>query len=117
MPESFDEMVQDMKALSQNGVTLPVAEDEWDTLPDTVSYGMISLEMETDQLNANSLKTDVAYQGSIDLYSRSRPGAGWVPLITNILTEYCGACWWLNSHTYERDTGLFHWEWVFELEA
>ena len=38
-----------------------------------------------------------------------------VGLITDTLTEHCGASWSLNSHTYERETGLFHWEWTFEV--
>ena len=70
MTNEYASLVKAMKALTQvvdpeaevqKTVTLPVAEDEWRTRPDT------------------------------------------------------GSCWELNSHQYERDTGLFHWEWTFEV--
>ena len=46
----------------------------------------------------------------------ARVSEGEKKAITDILTEHCGSCWSLNSHTYERETGLFHWEWTFEVE-
>ena len=125
MPDAYTELVNELKALSQvidptaeepETVTLPVAEDEWRTRPDTVSYGLVSLDFETDQLNGDSIKLDASYEGSADLFSLARNGAGWVPMITGVLTKHCGSCWRLNSHTYERETGLFHWEWVFEVQ-
>lgn len=115
MPEEYENLVEDLKALEQEGAGLPMAEDEWYTRPDTVSYGLISLDFEAGQLNGDGLKQDVSYEGSVDLFSLARSGAGWVPLITETLTEHCGSAWSLNSHTYERDTGLFHWEWTFEV--
>lgn len=120
MPEMYAEMVQALKSLTQENeddtVTLPMAEDEWYTRPDTVSYGMVSLDFEAGQLNGDNLKRDVSYEGSVDLFSMVRGGAGWVQKITDTLTEFTGSCWSLNSHTYERETGLFHWEWTFEVE-
>ena len=117
MPEKYAELVTAMKALEQEGILLPVAEDEWYTRPDTVSYAVISLDFESGQLNGDGLKTDRAFEGSVDLFSMVKSGAGWVDEITKTLTSICGACWSLNSHTYERETGLFHWEWTFELEG
>jgi len=124
MPEEYTNLVTALKALEQVEnpeaqdpvtVTLPMAEDEWYTRPDTVSYGIVSLDFETDQLEADGVKNDTSYEGSVDLFSMVRSGAGWVELITGTLTEYCGGSWSLNSHTFERDTGLFHWEWTFEV--
>lgn len=115
MPEEYENLVEALKALEQEGAGLPMAEDEWYTRPDTVSYGIVSLEFEAGQLNGDGLKQDVSHEGSVDLFSLARSGAGWVPLITATLTEHCGGSWSLNSHTYERDTGLFHWEWTFEV--
>ena len=123
MPEEYTSLVTALKALQQTegtgqnaqSVTLPMAETEWNTRPDTVSYGIVSLDAESGQLNADGVKQDVSHEGSVDLFSLERSGAGWVPLITGKLTEHCGSCWSLNSHTFERDTGLFHWEWVFEV--
>ena len=111
----YEALVADMKNLTQNGVTLPMAEDEWYTRPDEVSYGTVSLDFEADALEGNDLKQDTAYSGSVDLFSMVRGGAGWIPLIKGVLEEHCGACWSLNSHQYERETGLFHWEWIFQI--
>lgn len=124
MPEEYLALVETLKNLQQVEdltadplvmVTLPMAEDGWDTRPDTVSYGVVSLDFEAGQLTGDSVKQDVSYEGSVDLYSMVKSGAGWVGLITDTLTEHCGASWSLNSHTYERETGLFHWEWTFEV--
>ena len=116
----FANLVAAMKALTQGEepavVTLKVAEDEWYTRPDTVSYGVISLDFEAGALDGDNRKMDVSWEGSMDLFSLVKDGAGWVPLITGTLEAYCGPCWSLNTHTYERETGLFHWEWTFELE-
>lgn len=124
MPEEYTALVNALKNLQQaedlsgeNPVmaTLPMAEDEWYTRPDTVSYGIVSLDFEAEALRGDGVKQDTAYEGSVDLFSMVRDGAGWVPLITGTLTEHCGGSWSLNSHTYERETGLFHWEWTFEV--
>ena len=124
MPEDYENLVKALKAMEQAEdpqrtdsatVKLPMAEDEWYTRPDTVSYGIVAREFEADQLHADDVKQDTCWEGSVDLFSMVRGGAGWVPMIENVLTVYCGGGWHLNSHTYERDTGLFHWEWVFRI--
>ena len=115
----YQSLVTALKGLTQGEapaeITLPRAEDEWNTRPDSESYGIVQLDFEAGALNADNRKADVSWEGSVDLFSRARSGAGWVPLITGTLETYCDACWSLNSHTYERDTGLFHWEWTFEV--
>ena len=122
MPEEYTALVTALKALTQGEspdpiVKLPMAEDEWNTRPDTVSYGTVRLDFEVDALNGDNRKQAAAYEGSVDLYSLNRDGAGWVPLITGTLTEYCESAWSLNTHMYEQETGLFHWEWVFQVEG
>ena len=126
MPEEYTALVTALKNLQQVEdltadppvmVTLPMAEDEWDTRPETVSYGYVTLDYEVDALYGDDRKRSTAYEGGVQLYSLARNGAGWVELITETLTAHCGPCWSLNSHTYERETGLFHWEWVFEVEG
>lgn len=122
MPEEYTALVTALKALTQGEspaqvVTLPMAEDEWDTRPDTVSYGIVSLDYEVDALRGDNRKVATAYEGAVQLYSLQRDGAGWVELITGTLTEHCESCWSLNYHTYERDTGLFHWDWTFQVEG
>lgn len=119
MPDEYTTMVSALKALTQgeapNTVTLPVAESEWDTRPDVDSYGVVNLDFEAGADRGDDVKDFEVYEGSIDLFSRTRSGSGWVELICNTLTAYCDGSWSLNSHTYERDTGYFHWEWTFEL--
>ena len=121
MPEEYTNLANAMKALTQgeepNTVTLPVAENDWNTRPDTDSYGIITLDYETDALHGDNLKQAEAYEGSMHLFSRAKDGAGWIPLIKNTLKEYCDGAWSLNHHAYERETGLFHWEWVFQVEG
>lgn len=119
MPEAYSGLVEALKALTQEDgrdtVTLPMAEDEWYTRPDTVSYGIVSLDFEAGQLYGDNRKADRSHEGSVDLFSMVKTGAGWVEKITETLTEHLDGSWSLNSHTYERDTGLFHWEWTFEV--
>lgn len=128
MPEEYTALVEALKALTQEEepartdaeavtVTLPMAEDEWYTRPDTVSYGTVRLDFEADALYGDNRKVATAWEGSVDLYSLVKTGAGWVELIVQTLTEHCDGCWSLNYHTYERDTGLFHWEFVFQVEG
>lgn len=126
MPEEYLNLVEALKALTQvenpNAaepveVILPMAEDEWYTRPDTVSYGTVKLDFEVDNLTGDDLKQDTSYEGSVDLYSMVRSGAGWVELICEVLKTHCGAIWSLNNHSYERDTGLYHWEWSFQVEG
>lgn len=124
MPEEYTQLVAALKALQQaddpkaNPVTyhtLPMAEDEWYTRPDTVSYGMVRLDFEASTDVGDDLKASTAYEGSVDLFSMERSGAGWIPLIKSTLASYCQDSWKLNTHTYERETGLYHWEWVFQV--
>ena len=120
MPTEYTQLVAALKALTQgekpNQVTLPMAENDWNTRPETVSYGTVRLDFEFGALYGDNLKCATAYEGMVDLYSLQKDGAGWVELITGTLTEHCDGAWILNHHTYERDTGLFHWEWAFQVE-
>ena len=121
MPQEYTQLVAALKALTQgetpNTVTLLMAEDGWNTRPDADSYGIVALDFEADALRGDNIKCATAYEGSVDLFSRKRDGDGWIPLITSALTEHCDGAWHLNSRQYERETGLFHWEWVFQLEG
>ena len=120
MPTEYTQLVAALKALTQgespNVRTLPMAENEWNTRPDADSYGIVALDFEADALHGDNLKQITAYEGKIDLFSRSKDGAGWVELIVQTLTEHCEGAWSLNSHMYERENKIFHWEWVFQVE-
>ena len=121
MPEEYTSLVTALKALTQgekpNVITLPMAENEWNTRPDAESYGTVALDFEVDALYGDNVKKSTSYEGSVDLYSRQKDGCGWVPLIASTLTEYCEGAWSLNSHMYERENNIFHWEWAFEVEG
>lgn len=120
MPDDYTSLVTDLKAMTQGEgtqeITLPVVENSWDTRPDSDSYGIVSLDFEVGALYGDNVKKATAYEGSFDLFSISKDGAGWLPIIKNVLTKNCDGCWSLNSHQYERETGLFHWEWSFQVE-
>ena len=122
MPEEYTNLVKALKELSQGTspdpvITLPMAENEWNTRPDTESYGIVSLDFEADALYGDDLKQCISYAGSVQLYSHRKDGAGWLQLITDTLTAYCDGCWSFNSLQWERENNLFHWEWVFEVEG
>ena len=120
MPTEYTQLVSALKALTiiddQDSRTLPMAENEWNTRPDADSYGIVALDFEADALHGDDIKCATAYAGSVDLFSRKKDGDGWIDLICGALTAHCDGAWSLNSHQYERETGLFHWEWAFQVE-
>ena len=111
----YEKLVKALKSLKQNDVTLPMKEDEWSTRPEAESYGLVSFDFEAASLDGDSIKLDAAYEGSVDLFSLDKRGGGWRPLIEATLQAHCGASWSLNSRQYERETGLGHWEWTFQI--
>lgn len=119
--DDYADLVNAMKALTQGEgsatVTLPMAEYEWNTRPESSSYGTIRIDFEVDPLNGDDRKVCRAFEGSVDLYSRSRNGEGWTQEIETTLAAYCDSAWMLNISTYENDTRLFHWEWSFQVEG
>ena len=116
MPTEYTQLVAALKALTQGNRTLPMAENDWNTRPDSESYGIVALDFEADALHGDNVKVCTAYEGSVDLFSRKKDGDGWVPIIAQTLTEHCDGAWSLNSHQYERENGIFHWEWTFQVE-
>ena len=107
----YDELVRQLKAI--NGVQF--AEYEWKTRPNG-NYGTVQLDFEAEDDDGDDRKQDRAWEGSVDLYTR-----GEVPLIVaaveNALEDICESAWSLNSIHYERETGLIHREFVFQIEA
>ena len=110
MCSQYEALVSALKSLA-----LPMAENEWYSRPECDSYGIVALDFEAGAIRGNNTKLDTVYEGSVDLFSHAKDGGGWVPLITETMETYCDGSWSLNSHVYERDTGLFHWEWTFEV--
>lgn len=121
MPENYLSLAAAMKALTQGegdaAITLPVAENGWNTRPNADSYGIVQLDFEAEALYGDNSKVAESFEGSFDLYSRSKNGAGWVPIIREALAEHCEGCWRLNHVAYEAESRLFHWEWTFQIEG
>lgn len=112
MPESYESLVAALKLLG-----IPFAENAWTTRPNSDSYGVVSLEFEGDSDDGDDLKQDRSWEGSIDLYSRQKRGGGHSAEIEEILTEICGSAWETSiAGTWEHDSLLFRWEWVFRME-
>lgn len=110
MPEEYTQLVEALK-----GLEVPFAENAWVTRPNRESYGVVSLEFEAGNQGGDGLKQDTAWEGSVDLFSRDKNGEGYPEEIGSVLKEICGASWEMNHHAWERETGLFHWEWVFQI--
>ena len=71
----FESLVAALKSLTQgeepNAHTLPMAEDEWYTRPDTVSYGIVSMDFEADAMDADNEKQTRALEGSVEMIPSS----------------------------------------------
>ena len=92
MPQEYTNLVTALKGLTQGTapdpvITLPMAENEWNTRPNADSYGIVALDFEADALHGDNVKQITAYEGSVDLFSRSKDGARWVELIAATLTD------------------------------
>lgn len=110
MPTDYEALVAALKLTD-----VPFAEYGWSTRPEG-TYGVVALEFENTSDDGDNLKQDRSWEGSIDLFSKSKRGEGHPAEIEEILTEICEDAWELNSTTWEPETKLFHWEWVFRVE-
>lgn len=109
MPSEYEALVA---ALKLTGT--PVAEYDWKTRPEGAYY-VVALEAENGTFNADCERLDRSWEGSLDLfYPKLTDRDDLIEATEEILAETFGASWYLNSTQYERDTGLFHVEWVFE---
>ena len=106
----FDELVAKLKNIS--GVSF--TEYEWKTRPDG-NFGTVQLDFEAEDDTGDDCHQDRAWEGSVDLFTR---GKAWliVAAVESALEEVCGGSWELNSEQYERETGLIHREFVFQIE-
>lgn len=81
--------------------------------PNAVPPYLVWAEDGDNDLAADNVHGERCYTGTVDLYSREDPE----PLFEAVpaALEGIGAAWYLNSVQYEEDTGLTHWEWVWEV--
>lgn len=111
MPSEYEALVAALKLTD-----IPFSEYAWKTRPEG-TYGVISLEFEAGTNEGDGDKLDRVWEGSIDVfYTKLSERADIYSTVEEILREICGDSWELNSVQYENTTGLFHAEWVFQVQ-
>ena len=108
---TFDELVRQLKAIQ--GVSF--TEYEWKTRPNG-NFGTVQLDFEAESDNGDDCKQDRAWEGSVDLYTHGKEMVI-VAAVESALEDVCEGSWSLNSEQYERETGLIHREFTFQIEA
>ena len=107
----FDTLVALLKAIE--GVQF--AEYEWKTRPNG-NFGTVQIDFEAEIDDGDDCKQDRAWEGSVDLFTRGKEMMI-VAAVESALETVCEGSWYMNSEQYERETGLIHREFVFQLEA
>lgn len=111
MPSQYDALVAALKTTE-----IPFAEYGWETRPAGM-HGIVAIDFESSFLNGDGLKQDRVWEGSVDVFFTALDDRNSiVSAVEEKLAEVCGCSWELNSTTYEHETGLFHFEWVFEVQ-
>lgn len=75
------------------------------------NYGVIAVDGQN-ALRAGDQTAEKVPEGTIDWFTRSP--ASTMPGQVESLLDRLGASWYLNSVQYESDTGLLHYEWVWQ---
>lgn len=107
----YDELVRELKAIE--GVEF--TEYEWKTRPNG-NHGTVQLDFEAEDDDGDDRKQDRAWEGSVDLYTKGKEMMI-AAAVESVLESICESAWYLNSEQYERETGLVHREFVFQIEA
>ena len=94
-----------------NATEIPFAAYGWDNAP-AGDYGVISLEGQESSVGGDNRIDSQAIRGSIDLFVHGIDASGAVA-VQNAINGL--VAWRLNSIQYEDDTGLIHYEWIFEM--
>jgi len=111
MPSEYETLVAALKLTD-----IPFQEYGWKTRPEGV-YGIVSLDMESGSLTGDDEKIDRVYEASVDVFwPKLADRDDIIGTIEEILRDVCGSSWELNHSTYEHATGLFHAEWVCEIQ-
>lgn len=81
--------------------------------PNSIPPYIVWAEDGSDNLLADDSHAEQAISGTIDLYTKKEND----PLMDSIerLLDGKGFGWYFNSSQYETETGLLHFEWVFEI--
>ena len=106
-------MFEQLLALLQ-ATEIPFAAYGWDNAPSGM-YGVVSLDSGAGTLAGDQKIIAQAVEGTVDLYLRDISTTN-PKTVQGVLNDLDGCAWRLNSIQYEDETGLIHWEWVFQLE-
>ena len=111
MPSEYEALVAALKLTD-----IPFAEYAWKKRPEG-TYGVVSLDLEAGRMNGDGRKLDRVWEASVDVfYTALSDRDDITATVEEVLTEICGSGWTLNSIQYEHNTGLFHMEWVCEIQ-
>lgn len=100
----MDEILVELKKLGA------FADYAWSHAP-ADNYGVIAIDGQN-ALRAGDALAEKVPEGTIDWFTRSP--ASTMPGEVESLLDRLGASWYLNSVQYEDDTGLLHYEWVWQ---
>lgn len=100
----MDEILTELKKLGA------FATYAWSHAP-ADNYGVIAIDSQN-ALRAGDGTAEKVQEGTIDWFTRAPDSA--VPESVETLLDRLGASWYLSSVQYEDDTGLIHWEWVWQ---
>lgn len=107
----YETLVAAMKAITD----LPVSEYEWKTRP-AGNHATIQLDFGADGDQGDDHHQDQAYEGSVDLFTKGNAPA-LAAQVEAVLESICGAAWELNTQEYDRETGMIHREYAFQIEV
>ena len=111
MPSEYEALVAALKLTD-----IPFAEYGWKKRPEGV-YGVVSLDMEVSSLDGDGEKQDRIWEASVDVFLPLLSDRGdATETVEETLTAVCGSAWRQNSVQYESTTGLFHIEWICEVQ-
>ena len=100
----MDEILTELKKLGS------FAAWGWSTSPAS-EYGTISIDGQN-ALRAGDRLGESVQEGTIDWFTRNPASA--MPGSIEATLDSLGASWYQNSVQYESDTGLIHFEWVWQ---
>lgn len=100
----MDEILTELKKLGS------FAAWGWSTSPAS-EYGTIAIDGQN-ALRAGDRLGEKIPEGTIDWFTRNPASA--MPGSIEATLDSLGASWYLNSVQYESDTGLIHFEWVWQ---
>ena len=100
----MDEILVELKKLGA------FADYAWSHAP-ADNYGVIAIDGQN-ALRAGNSTAEKVLEGTIDWFTRNPASS--MPGEVESLLDRLGASWYLNSVQYESDTGLLHYEWVWQ---